>query len=216
MNAVARRLRFHSAIPDDLAHALDYYDEISPSSRATPAVSFDRTLFKRFPSSAPSDYNRYAANHSKRIQYVVRTNPFMPSTRSSDLVLIDDEQARLVFDPVDTCNSPPSISFNINFTWSMPFQDCAIEHRGCWIEHDELNRFENDLSALQVNPSGEIVLRDMSEVAVLTMTRDGNSVLIRYHAFDTTGMGEVVFTIASYAQELSQLENRLRSYPKWW
>ena len=30
MNAVARRLRFHKAIPGDLVNALDYYAEVSP------------------------------------------------------------------------------------------------------------------------------------------------------------------------------------------
>ena len=29
-NAVARRLRFHKAIPDDLVNALDYYEGVSP------------------------------------------------------------------------------------------------------------------------------------------------------------------------------------------
>jgi toxin ParE1/3/4 len=41
---VAHRLRFHSAVPDDLVDALDYYEEISPEL----ANSFRQNVDRRF------------------------------------------------------------------------------------------------------------------------------------------------------------------------
>ena len=140
----------------------------------------------------------------------------MASRADSELTLIYDDQARLIFDPVDTADNPPSISFNISFAWAMLFQSCTIEHRECWILLDELDRFESELSNLLTTTNGETVLRNMSEMPVLMLSRDGNSAVVRYHAADKSGKGDVVFAISTYAQQLSEMENRLRSYPKWW
>jgi len=134
----------------------------------------------------------------------------------SILVLLNDDQARLTFDPVDAADNPPSTSFNLMFSWSMPFQSCMIEHRECWFVHDELCRFEAKLSELTAASTRKIVLQNMSGVDVLTLTRDGNNVQVRFHASDSSGLGNVVFTVETYALELSSILSRLRSYPKWW
>ena len=44
MNAVAHKLRFHHAIPDDLEEALDYYEKISPELANRLRGNIDRRL----------------------------------------------------------------------------------------------------------------------------------------------------------------------------
>ena len=140
----------------------------------------------------------------------------MNNEEDSTLVLLNDDQARLTLDPVDASDNPPSTSFNLLFSWSMPFQSCVIEHRECWFAHDELCRFEANLSELTTTSSGKTVLKNMSDIDVLTLTRDGDNVQVRFHASDTSGLGNVVFTVATYALELNSILFRFRSYPKWW
>ncbi|MCG8583226.1 MAG: type II toxin-antitoxin system RelE/ParE family toxin [Pirellulales bacterium] len=56
---MAHRLRFHTAIPDDLVNALDYYEEISPDLANAFRESVDRRLDEivespeRFPVDIP-------------------------------------------------------------------------------------------------------------------------------------------------------------------
>ena len=65
-NAVAHRLRFHSAIPDDLAKALDYYEEISPTLANRFRDKVDRRLdqIAEHPEVFRSMFRQYALRRS--------------------------------------------------------------------------------------------------------------------------------------------------------
>ncbi|MCI0375979.1 MAG: hypothetical protein L0215_00075 [Gemmataceae bacterium] len=137
------------------------------------------------------------------------------SPRSS-LILLDDTQSHLEFDPADVADNPASVAFDIAFEWTMPFQTCSFQDRSRWISVDSLREFESRIMKLVETESGCACLANMSQRPVLEIERNGNTLLIRLSAGDTAGIGSLVFTIQAYSSLIAQIRDRLRNYPKWW
>lgn len=132
------------------------------------------------------------------------------------LDLITTQELQLSLDPVASEERFPSVAFNIEARFSMPFQHTAITIKECWFSHTDLNKFEEELRLLCGQEKGRATLRNMDGMSIVSLKRHEEKVATRIHATDTVSMGKVVLTVAGYPGELRSMLEKIREYPKWW
>ncbi|HYW81250.1 MAG TPA: hypothetical protein VE890_16825 [Thermoguttaceae bacterium] len=137
-------------------------------------------------------------------------------TRTSVLTLICDDQAQLRLDPVDVAENPESVAFDISFTWKMPFQTHQFEIRACWILAERLREFEQQLCELVQSANRTAALQNMNGRSILSVSMDGNSAQITLSVADTSHIGDLRFTMNTYALQIEDMYHCLQDYPKWW
>jgi hypothetical protein len=141
----------------------------------------------------------------------------MPSQSGrSLLVLLDNSQVRLQFDPVDVSDNPPSVAFDVTLHWNMPFQQVTLLDRERWFEDEYLRRFESEIVAFSNRQADAACLVNMSNAPMLQIERNGSTAIIQVHAADSATLGTFTFTIKADANAIGQICASLRGYAKWW
>ena len=142
---------------------------------------------------------------------------FVSTMQSATILdLVKEPEFHLGLDPVDSDDNYPSVAFNIGASFSMPFQHSTITIKECWISHDALNKFEEELTVLRDCLTGRATLQDMNDVSVVIVERNADKITTRVQASDTVNMGKVVLEVYGYSSEINSMLRRIRDYPKWW
>jgi len=130
--------------------------------------------------------------------------------------LSTSQELQLRLDPVESEDRFPSVAFDIEAKFTMPFQQTTISIKECWFSYANLNRFEEELGNLCRQETGSAVLLDMSGVPIVTLDRYDEKVTTRVQAIDAAGIGKVVLEVAGYPSEILAMLEKVREYPKWW
>lgn len=109
-----------------------------------------------------------------------------------------------------------SVAFDIEVLLSTSFQQAKIELKEYWFFHDSLNVFQQQLASLLLETTGSATLLNMSDMPILSIERNANSILTRIQTADTKGNGKVSVEALGSFTEISDLLEKLRDYPKWW
>ncbi len=110
----------------------------------------------------------------------------------------------------------PSVAFDIDVSWRMPFQKVNIQILECWFECSSIDTFLLDLKTLISLESGEATLLDLSHRPVICLVKSGNELITKISAQDTAELGQTQLTVYGYSAELSELTAKLSAFEKWW
>lgn len=123
---------------------------------------------------------------------------------------------QLFLEPMDSCESYPSVLLKVQAKVNMPSWQATVESTGSWFLHESLNAFERSLKALEASVDGIAALYDMDEFPAILITRSGNEICVRITVNDSINMGSSSVEVNGNASEISTLSERLKNYPKWW
>ena len=123
---------------------------------------------------------------------------------------------KLRFDPVESESHLPSVAFDIEAMFSMPFQKSSIFIKECWFSYENLNLFEEQLGKILANTSECAVLEDLSNIPIITIYSDSGQLRICIQAVDTASLGKAVIDVFAYITEISEILQKIKDYPKWW
>lgn len=125
---------------------------------------------------------------------------------------------RLVLNPQETEDRLGSMRMEVNF--SVPFLGSQISYSSndLWFGYDQWDAW---ISGLKGNQTGEeVVLTDLSESFMLKgrLLNDQNSTLIlAVHLIkDKTTNGNIHCTFELNRDELAEMAQQFRKFPKWW
>ena len=130
--------------------------------------------------------------------------------------LIRNSELEVTLDISGVDDHLPSVAFNIGVSWKMPFQKASIEILECWFECSVINDFHSELKALVNLEIGTATLSDLSHNPVVIFTKSGNEVITQIFAQDMSDLGQISLKVNGYSTELSEIEERLGSFDKWW
>ena len=123
---------------------------------------------------------------------------------------------RLRFDPVESESRLPSVAFDIEAMFSMPFQQSSIIIKECWFSHNNLNLFEERLRGILANTSEYAVLENLSCSPIITISSVNEQVKIRIQAVDSASICKSVIDVSAYKADISEMFQKIQDYPKWW
>ncbi|MGZ0079704.1 hypothetical protein [Methylomonas sp. YC3] len=132
------------------------------------------------------------------------------------LDLSTSQELQLRLDPVASEDRFPSVAFDVEAKFTMPFQQTTISIKECWFSHADLNRFEEELGNLCRQETGTAVLLNMSGDPIVAVERCNQEITTRVQATDTVGIGKVVLEVTGYPSEVPVMLEKVREYPKWW
>lgn len=132
------------------------------------------------------------------------------------LDLSTSTELQIHFDPVGSSEHIDAVAFEITILFSTSFQQAKIEIKERWFFHDSLNTFQQQLASLLLNNSSRATLLNMSDIPILTIERNANSILTQVQTSDTMGIGKLSLEVSSSCSEIAMLLEKLREYPKWW
>lgn len=129
------------------------------------------------------------------------------------------EEFRLDLDPVECEDDHPSVAFDIEASLNLFRDSMTISLRHCWFSHESLNRFEEELRGMAFEQTvGPATLRNMSDVSIITVDREGDRIRIRIQGIDYYEIyGRVVLVeFERHFAEIREMFQGLEAFPKWW
>lgn len=130
--------------------------------------------------------------------------------------LIRNSELEVTLDVSGVDDHLPSVAFNVDISWNMPFQKASIEILECWFECSVIDAFHSELKALANLENGTTTLLDLSHNPVVTFTKSGNELITQIFSQDTSELGQITLKVKGYSTELSEITERLGVFEKWW
>lgn len=129
------------------------------------------------------------------------------------------DEFRLDLDPVECEDDLPSVAFDIEASLNLFRDSMTISLRHRWFSHDALKRFEEELRAIAFERTlGPATLRNMSDVSIIIVDREGDRILIRIQGIDYYEVyGRVVLVeFERNFVEIREMLQGFEAFPKWW
>ena len=122
----------------------------------------------------------------------------------------------LTLNPVEVEERVPAVSFDVFAEMNLSYQKARVEIQGCWFKNDTLNDFESQLGDLIQQESGNIVLANIKNRPILTISRAGKNINFIIEAADTMNLGKARIEVPGYSSELQEMLDKIKNYKKCW
>jgi hypothetical protein len=130
---------------------------------------------------------------------------------------INSDGLKVDLDPVQTEDvHHASVAFDITVIWSTTLQKTRIEIREFWLEHTELNKFQEELQNFVAGRIAVAKLCDMSLEPVMQFYRIRGASFFEINAQRNCPSGSTNLRTQIYENELVMIVERMKTWAKWW
>jgi hypothetical protein len=130
---------------------------------------------------------------------------------------INSDGLKVDLDPVQTEDvHHASVAFDITVIWSTTLQKTRIEIREFWLEHTELNKFQEELQNFVAGRIAVAKLCDMSLEPVMRFHRIRGASFFEINAQSNYPSGSTNLKTQIDEDELVMIVERMKTWAKWW
>jgi hypothetical protein len=130
--------------------------------------------------------------------------------------LIHNTDLEVTFDMSGVSDHIPTVAFDIFVKWTMPSQELSLNVKECWFDCEKFDDFEGAVRQLISKDNGSIILHDLSNNPVISLTKSGEVLITEMYFQDTLDRGSFTLNTKSRSIELSEIRDKLGAFDKWW